>query len=156
MKIRATRSIKLQKTYCMRSPPLCSPGCPEARCYWHEEAALRSLASTPPCLQPPPSTQTQTVTSKTSTLYALWTSVLCLKARVSMHDVYLRNANIPLFKPRCPVQQQQAFSKGTGQFILWWVTMNAHRDTGKSTQQQLYPCTAQSLWALKHVGSLHL
>lgn len=52
-----TQKSKLEEACCMQSPPLCSRGCPEARCYWHEEAALRSRASRPPCLQPPPSTQ---------------------------------------------------------------------------------------------------
>lgn len=42
------------KTKLLRVPPLCSQGCPAARCYWHEEAALHLLASVPPCLQPPP------------------------------------------------------------------------------------------------------
>lgn len=35
-KIRAGTHI-----YGRQSSPLCSPGCPEVQCYWHEEAALR-------------------------------------------------------------------------------------------------------------------
>jgi len=35
-------------------PPLCSQGYLTAQCYWHEGAVRHSLASAPPCLQPPP------------------------------------------------------------------------------------------------------
>lgn len=77
---------------------------------------------------------------------------LRLKAQVSMHEVYLRYVNIPLLKTRCHVQQQQAFSGETGQFVLWRVHMNGHRDTAKGAQQLVYHC----LQSVKSPASLKI